>query len=129
MGCYKYIAFVGAACLSLDLFPLFAEFYMVTRGLASLIAFIGVCYFMIKADEMRYGISLIICIVLIQPLFDIGLEGFMFVLAEIFVTVMLFLTGMLAYRIEAIREHEHAKRIAEIEAHGRYADRIDSRIR
>lgn len=116
MGFYKYVAFVGATCLTLDLFPFFAPLALYLKGVGALSALFGACYFLIKVEEYRYGLVMIAICVVAQPFLDIGLGEFGFFIAEIFCIVIFVLTGILVGRIEKQIEIKHAQAQAEIES-------------
>lgn len=116
MGFYKYIAFVGAACLAVNLFPFFGPLGFYLKGIATLCALFGACYYMIKVDEYRYGLIMILVCVMSQPFFELGFDELMVFVLDIFCVVIFVLTGILAGRFEKQIELDHAKAQAEIEA-------------
>lgn len=128
MGFYKYFAFIGAGCLAVDLFPFFAPLSVYLRGVAAFCALFGACYFLIKTEEYRYGIVMVLMCVACQPFLDLGITGLMFYVMEIFCIVIFSLTGILAGRNEKQEEINHAKAQAEIEALQRHEAAIRRRM-
>lgn len=76
----------------------------------------GACYYLIKVEEYRYGIVMILICVVAQPFLNFGLGSFVMFIAEIFCIVLFILTGFLAGMMEKQIEVEHAKAQAEIES-------------
>lgn len=128
MGFYRYLAFVGAACMAVNLFPFvdYLGFYL--EGVGALCALLGACYYLIKVDEYRYGIIMILVCVACQPLFDLGLTPFMEFVIDIFSVVIFMLTGILAGRFEKQIELDRARAQAEIESLQRREAEIRRRI-
>lgn len=116
MGFYKYGAFIGAGCLAVLLFPFFNPLATYLRGIAALCAIFGACYFLIKLEEYRYGVVMVVMSVACQPFLDLGLTDLMMFIADLFCIVIFILTGILAGRNEKQEELNHAKAQAEIEA-------------
>lgn len=107
---------MGAGCLAINLFPFVAPLAFYLKGLAALAALFGACYFLIKVEEYRYGIVMILMCVAVQPFMDFGLNPLMLFILEIFCVVIFLLTGILAARIEKQIEVKHQQAQAEIES-------------
>lgn len=124
MALFKFVSFIGAACLLFSIAPWTPLIDFYARIFGSIGLAWGATYFMLRENEVVYGSVCIIFAVLVQPFYDIEYSRGVWMLISFLSGTYLALCGMLCYKIEKTNAINKIKREAELEMYRQNEKRL-----